>query len=585
MLKKILGKYGIIASTVIISLICILVSILVTAALWIVLRQPNIHVAILTAFICPSLIAPPLFFSYSRLTVELQKKSQEAKQINEELKESEKKFRQFVENTTEGVGMMDINARITYANRSMCEMFGYPEDELIGRSPIDFLDEENLEIFKKYIAIRKKESVESIEPYEISFIKKDGSIFQTIVAPQIVKDSSGSLEGSFALITDITERKKLEEERLKVQKLESTGVLAGGIAHDFNNILTAILGNLSLAKIHAASNKKVIKTLSEVEKASLRAKDLSQRLLTFSKGGEPIKKPTKLNELIKDSASFALTGSNVKCKFFMTDNLWEANIDEGQISQVIQNVVKNADQAMIYGGTVTIQAENKTISSKNALHLKKGEYIWIKIKDQGAGIPKRHISKIFDPYFSTKQEGSGLGLATSFSIVKNHNGFITAESESDAGTTFHIYLPAFKNRSRVVKKSAKEKSFQSGKKILVMDDDPAILKTTSKMLDMMGFKAETVTNGQEAIELYKKALTDGRPFGAVLLDLTIPGGMGGKETVKQLADIDPEVNAVVTSGYSNDPILADYKRHGFRCIVAKPYGIEELVGALHDLVN
>ena len=339
-----------------------------------------------------------------------------------------------------------------------------------------------------------------------------------------------------------------------------------------------------MAKIFAGSNEKVLKRLIEAEKASMRAQNLSHQLLTFSKGGEPIKKPTRISELLKDSTSFSLTGSNVKCNLFMADKLWPVNIDEGQISQVIQNVVKNADQAMPDGGTITLQAENKTISSKDVLPLKEGKYVWIAIKDQGGGIPKKHIAKIFDPYFSTKQEGSGLGLAASFSIIKKHDGFISAESEPGEGATFHIYLPA-SGKVPSVKKQAKEKLLQSGEKILVMDDDLAILKMATQMLDIMGFKTETATNGQDAVALYKKALKDGRPFGAVLLDLTIPGGMGGKETVKQLAHIDPEVKAIVSSGYANDPIMADYKSFGFSNIVSKPYNIEKLGGALSDLFD
>jgi CheY-like chemotaxis protein len=263
----------------------------------------------------------------------------------------------------------------------------------------------------------------------------------------------------------------------------------------------------------------------------------------------------------------------------MADKLWPANIDEGQISQVIQNVVKNADQAMPDGGTIIIQAENKTISDQNILPLKDGKYVWIKIKDQGIGIPKKYIPKIFDPYFSTKLEGSGLGLAASFSIIKKHNGFISAESKSGKGTTFHIYLPASEKVSPV-KKRAKEKLLQSGEKILIMDDDQAVLEIATQMLNMMGFKTETATNGQEAVALYKKAQKDGHPFGAVLLDLTIPGGMGGKETVKQLVHIDPEVKAIVSSGYANDPIMADYKSFGFSSVVSKPYDIEKLGEAL-----
>jgi PAS domain S-box-containing protein len=471
---------------------------------------------------------------------------------------------------------------VEFVSENVMKLFGYTATDFVSGkvSYAEVVHTEDLERVAGEVAgfsIGKEHERFVHEPYRI--VTKDGKVKWLDDQTFIRRDEKGKITHYQGIVLDITERKQLEEERLKVQKLESTGVLAGGIAHDFNNILTAIIGNISMAKIYAESNEKVIEKLTEAEKASLRAQDLSQQLLTFSKGGQPIKKLTKLTDLIKDSASFALTGSNVNCNLFMADKLWPVNIDEGQISQVIQNVIKNADQAMPDGGTVTIQAENKTISGKEPLPLKEGKYVWITIKDQGGGIPEKFIAKIFDPYFSTKQEGSGLGLAASFSIVKKHDGHISAESEPGEGTTFHIYLPA-SEKMPSVKKRAKKKSLQSGEKILIMDDDQAVLKIATQMLNMMGFKTETATNGQEAVTLYKKAQKDGRPFGAVLLDLTIPGGMGGKETVKQLVQIDPEVKAIVSSGYANDPIMADYKSFGFSSVVSKPYDIEKLGEAL-----
>jgi PAS domain S-box-containing protein len=505
------------------------------------------------------------------------------KQAQAALAESDKRYRTFMHNF-QGIayrGKMDFTP--VFFHGAVEKITGYSEKEFVSGNPtwdkIIFPDD-----VPKALEDGKKMNTIPNYSYqrEYRIIRKDGQIKWVYEVAQNICDESGTplyLEGT---IYDITASKHLEEERLKVQKLESTGVLAGGIAHDFNNMLTAILGNISMAKMFAESNEKVLERLIQAEKASMRAQGLSQQLLTFSRGGEPIKKPTKITELIKDSASFSLTGSNVKCNLFMADKLWPANIDEGQISQVIQNVVKNADQAMPDGGTIIIQAENKTISDQNILPLKDGKYVWIKIKDQGIGIPKKYIPKIFDPYFSTKLEGSGLGLAASFSIIKKHNGFISAESKSGKGTTFHIYLPASEKVSPV-KKRAKEKLLQSGEKILIMDDDQAVLEIATQMLNMMGFKTETATNGQEAVVLYRKAQKNGRPFGAVLLDLTIPGGMGGKETVKQLAHIDPEVKAIVSSGYADDPIMADYKNFGFSSVVSKPYDIEKLGEALRGL--
>ncbi len=426
-----------------------------------------------------------------------------------------------------------------------------------------------------------------LEKEQVPFIKAEGVAGTLELFTYPIKNDSGEIIGVVEHVRDITDqlkaRKQLEEETLKAQKLESTGVLAGGIAHDFNNILTAIVGNISLAKIHAGSDTKITTPLASAEKAASRAKDLSQQLLTFSKGGQPIRKPAQLGKLIKESAGFALTGSNVTCNLLIPEHLRPVNIDKGQVSQVIQNVVKNADQAMPEGGTITISAENTTIGDLESVPLKKGKYVWIKIQDQGPGIQKKDLANIFDPYFSTKKEGSGLGLAVSFSIIKKHDGFISAKSEIGVGTTFHIFLPISEEQTAAGAKQENEKLPQSTKKILLMDDDPAILDVATHMLDMMGFKVETTTSGQEAVEVYRKAQRDGDPFDGLILDLTVPGGMGGKETLQELLRIDPEVNALVSSGYANDPVMAEYKRHGFRSFVSKPYDIAQLGKALGDL--
>ena len=441
----------------------------------------------------------------------------------------------------------------------------------------------------KICPARKTLESGKLEKEKVPFVKAEGVAGTLELFSYPIMNDSGEIIGVVEHVRDITDQlkaqKQLEEETLKAQKLESTGVLAGGIAHDFNNILTAIVGNISLAKIHAGADTKITNPLLSAEKAAARAKDLSQQLLTFSKGGQPVRKPALLSKLINESAAFALTGSNVRCRLQIADHLRPVNIDTGQISQVIQNVVKNAEQAMPGGGTVTISADNKTIGGQDSFPLKEGKYVWIKIQDQGSGIPKKNLTNIFDPYFSTKKEGSGLGLAVSFSIIKKHDGFISAESESGIGTTFHVFLPASEEQTLVEEKQAHETLPQSSKKILIMDDDLAILDVATHMLDMMNFTVETATNGQEAVEIYKKAQRDGAPFDGVILDLTVPGGMGGKETLQELLRIDPYVKALVSSGYANDPVMAEYKRHGFKSFVPKPYDIVQLGNALRDLLD
>ena len=391
--------------------------------------------------------------------------------------------------------------------------------------------------------------------------------------------------GMVLVFRDITEKQKIEEERLKASKLESIGVLAGGLAHDFNNILTAILMNISLAKKCAYPQEEVFRRLTEAEKASLRAKDLTQQLLTFSKGGLPVKKTISIAQLIRDSVNFVLRGSSVRCEFFLSEDLWPVEVDEGQITQVIHNLVINAQQAMPQGGVIQIYGENVMISAEEAglgLPLPAGNYIKISLKDSGVGIPEEHLTKIFDPYFTTKEKGSGLGLTTVYSIIQKHKGYITAQSKLGAGTTFHLYLPA--SQKSIPTENRVEENPPSGKgKILIMDDENIVTEAVSQMLSYMGYQVEVAKDGSEAIQLYQKAKELGQPFQVTIMDLTVPGGMGGKEAIARLREIDPHVKAIVSSGYSNDPVMANFQQYGFSGVIAKPYRWEELSKLLQNL--
>jgi signal transduction histidine kinase/CheY-like chemotaxis protein len=398
-------------------------------------------------------------------------------------------------------------------------------------------------------------------------------------------DDSGKVLMVAEHIRDITERRKMEDELLKAQKLESLGVLAGGIAHDFNNLLTAILGNISLAKMFADPETKAFERLGDAEKACERATALTQQLLTFSKGGAPVKKTASIVQIITDSAGFMLRGSNVRCEFNLQKELWAVDVDAGQMSQVINNLIINADQAMPDGGIIAVSAENVTIDGSEALSLKAGRYICISIRDEGVGIPQEYLAKIFDPYFTTKQRGSGLGLATVYSIIKSHQGHLEVESAEGVGTVFRLYLPASeKEIEQKENAGGEETSLHSSGRILVMDDEEIIRDIARETLHHLGYEVDVCRDGVSALALYREALKSGKPYAAVIMDLTIQGGMGGKETMKALLELDPQVKGIVSSGYNNDPILAHFREYGFCGMVSKPYTVKELHDTLHQLL-
>jgi len=397
-------------------------------------------------------------------------------------------------------------------------------------------------------------------------------------------DATGNVLGGMCVVEDKTANKIIEEELFKAQKLESLGVLAGGIAHDFNNILTVIMGNVSLLSSKETLDSETTNSLKEVGNYTRRARDLTQQLLTFAKGGMPVKETASVSEMLKESVKFILRGSNVKCRFNIAKNLWSAGIDVGQINQVINNITINARQAMPNGGTVIIKAENTIIEGQqSAVPLNKGKYIKITMQDQGTGISKDNLRNIFDPYFTTKKKGHGLGLATSYSIIKNHGGHIEVESELEKGTKFHIYLPATGENIPISNKS-RLKSVKSGKKILVMDDEEDVKSILGRMLKKLGYEVGFAKNATEALKLYKKAKIADDKFDLVLLDLTIPGEIGGKEALNLLFSIDPKVKAIASSGYSNDPIMSNYESYGFKGIIKKPFDLQELSNAINKAI-
>ena len=504
------------------------------------------------------------------------------RKAEEALRESEVKYRDLVETSQDLIWQCDSGKRLTFLNKAWEKTHGYSIEEMLGRRFTDFerpeIAERDTDTFRRLL------EGGSITGYETTHISKSGEDIHLIFNAIPRYDPEVNIVGAQGTAYDITEHKRMEKEVLRAQKLESLGILAGGLAHDFNNLLTGILGNITVARMYLDFPDKAKERLEQAEEASIRARDLTQQLLTFSKGGAPIKKITSIGELIRESSGFALRGSNVKCLYNIPDDLWSLEVDEGQMNQVINNLIINADQSMPEGGTIHVSCKNVFIRAEDAVALKEGEYVKISIKDEGTGIPEEHLQRIFDPYFSTKQKGSGLGLASVYSIVKRHHGLITVESRMGAGTTFHIYLPA--SHKEIVGEGAAEKAPLTGKgRILIMDDEEIVREVAGEMLRSLGYEAEITRDGEETIALYQESQRSDHPFNAVILDLTIPGGMGGKEVIRRLHKIDPGVNAIVSSGYSSDPIMSRYGEYGFKGVVSKPYSIQELNKTLHEVLE
>ncbi len=506
-------------------------------------------------------------------------------QALQSLQESEAKFRAIASTAADGLIVMDNHGRSAYWNHTAEKMFGYTLEEAAGRELHALIapqayHERYTRGFEQFLKSGNGPAIG--HTLEFTALRKDGASF-----PIEVSTSAVELNGSWhavGIIRDISGRKKTENELMKLEKLESLGILAGGIAHDFNNLLTVILGNIALAQFDAAGSDALLKRLSDGEKAVLRARELTQQLLTFAKGGAPIKKTISIRDIVKEACGFSLSGSNVKCLLDFADDLKPADADAGQISQVVHNLVINAIQAMPGGGTLRVTCENTTVPAGGALPLNPGPYVRISFQDEGPGIPKEIQSKIFDPYFSTKPKGSGLGLATCYSIVQRHGGHLAVEPEPGSGAVFHVYLPA--SSHELPEQPQKPHALVSGSgKVLVMDDEADVRNVVGDMLKTLGYEPVFAREGAEALAIYQHAAQTPAHFKAVIMDLTIPGGMGGKEAVKKMLEIDPSARVIVASGYSNDPVMSAFESYGFSGVIEKPYTVDTLSTTLHEVIS
>ena len=417
-----------------------------------------------------------------------------------------------------------------------------------------------------------------------ALIRKDGTEIIIADSGAPIRDRESNIIGVVLVFRDITAQYRMEQEMQKMEKLESLGVLAGGLAHDFNNLLTSIIGNVSLAKMTIGIDHKSFGRLTDAEKAAQRATDLTHQLLTFAKGGAPIKKVASIADIVKEAVNFALSGSSVNCVYSIPANLWNTEVDKGQMTQVFNNLIINAIHAMPSGGTVHIAFENISIAAEEVLSLNAGDYVRITFRDEGIGIPEQHLVRIFEPYYTTRQTGSGLGLSTVFSILKRHEGHIAVKSEVGVGTTFNIYIPALKDS--VSSECETVQGIKPGKgKILIMDDELLIRNVSGEILTALGYEVGFARDGKEAIDEYKKAENDGKPFDLVIMDLTIPGGMGGKEAVAKLHESFPDAKVIVSSGYSVDPIMSEYKKYGFSGVISKPYNANQVSETISKILE
>lgn len=529
----------------------------------------------------------------------------ERKHAEEELRNSEQRLHNVIHGSPIPAFVIGKDHRVLYWNKALEELTRIKAEEMVGTKHhwkafyrderpcmADLLVDHAIEMipkwyFEKYIKSRLIE--DAYEATDFFPALGDSGKWLRFTAGAI-RDICGDLVGAIETLEDVTERKRAEEESIRVEKLESLGIFAGGIAHDFNNLLSIMLRNIFLAKLSLTDEQQeaLAERLEIAEKVGHQAKELAHRLITFAKGGEPIRKIGSISQLFVNSVGLSLSGSDVRCEFSLPDDLWPVEMDDVQIRQVVNNLIVNAREAMPEGGVIKVHAENINVTSGNGLPLKEGEYVKLSMKDQGSGIPQDDLQKIFDPYFTTKPSGTargmGLGLAICYSIIKKHGGFITVDSEPAVGSDFIVYLPASPLRE-IIKKADHDPLVTIRGKILVMDDDEAVRSATGIILNYLGYDVEYAKDGGEAVELYRLAIEKGQSFSAVILDLNVPDGMGAREAIKELLAIDPHVKAIIACGYSDDPIISEFRKFGFQGAVEVPYDMEKMKDILGNLLK
>ena len=495
----------------------------------------------------------------------------------------------------------DKKGRIERINQEACHLTGVKKDSAVGQLLGHVLRLKNPATGERLEADCK----ELLDPEFVHQHNRTGLLLDSPgeKGPQLVSadmrcifDDEEQIHSCVTILRDIKKQRIAEEELYKNENLNSISLMTGGIAHDFNNILTSILGNISIARVRMDESDENSQQLLAAEKAALQAKSLTRQLLTFAKGGAPVREVTTIGDLVEECVHFIMRGSNVKCEVHRAADLWPVDVDSGQIAQVVNNLLINADQAMPDGGTIDLTLENTEVRRGNTTGLIPGEYIKIEVQDSGTGIPADKLDRIFDPYFTTKEDGNGLGLASSYSIIKRHDGTISVESEPGKGSCFSVVLPrSLKYPDK--EEPAKEETPKTAdierhddpnhvrKRILIMDDMEDMKLVAGEILKMLGYEVECTSDGKDAIEAYKQAKEAGNPFDAVVFDLTVPGGMGGEEAGNILIKYDPDLKAIASSGYSTSNIMCDYSESAFKAVVPKPYRINDMKEALERVLS
>ena len=515
--------------------------------------------------------------------IELAMQNEELRRVGLENELSRDKYRKLYDFAPVGFFTCGTNDLIMEVNRTGAALFGVEKEHLLGKVFTGFVVDEHQHIFSLFCKLLWQ--INTKQECELNLRKNDGTVFWALVEGIAEKEKENDEQNTlcFLAVKDITERKKNEEDRLNYERMESLGILAGGIAHDFNNLLTVILGNISLFKMKSLKQEINLELLEEAEKACQQSTDLTMQLLTFAKGGKPLKEVISIVPLLEDAVIFAMRGSNVRHELDLPDDLWMVEVDSGHIRQVVNNLVINAQQAMPNGGTVSLRCENKYLTQEEGLPVNIGPYLKITVADHGVGIHNDQLNRIFDPYFTTKAQGNGLGLATSYSIVRRHNGHISVESEPGQGTVISVYLPATPGMVQSEKEAIKLTLSGQGK-ILVMDDQASIREVIGGMLAQLGCKPAFAVDGEEAVLLYREAIEKDEPYDAVIIDLTIPGGAGGRRAIADIVKIDPNVKAIASSGYCNDAIMTEFEKYGFTAALPKPFSLEELNRVLRNTI-